>query len=200
MTGPDAEIVAATVSHFLPEPIRPHSFLDAFSIIENGEHAKRYEREIAPSATTRALLHLADEHEVAALSPRAFETLVAGTLAEIGFSSVTLRRYSKDGGADIVGIIAYGKQEETVVVEVKHSARPVGLKVLDRLNGVRDREGADRALLVASSHITSCAQLAYTANSSYVSARTFRELRAFLRDCPGWRATPHGLWVKGSPQ
>ena len=197
MTDDAVSEVAATIRHFTQDPLRSHCFLDSFSIIENGERAKRYERMIEPSTTTKTLITLAhDTSSIASLSPRAFETLVASALAEVGFSNVTLRRYSKDSGADIMAVLLQGERDETVVVEVKHSKRPTGLEVLDRLNGVRDRLDADRALLVTSSYITRDARTAYTAKSSYVSACTLNELLAVLGDSPDWRSTPSGLWLK----
>lgn len=188
--------VAATIHHFTQEPLRSHCFLDSFSIIENGECAKRYERMIEPSATTKVLIGLAHDASIASLSPRAFETLVASALAEVGFSNVTLRRYTKDSGVDIIAMLLQGERDETVVVEVKYSKRPTGLRVLDRLNGVRDRLDADRALLVTSSYITRDARTAYTARSSYVAAYTLSELLTVLGDSPDWESTPSGLWLK----
>ena len=95
----------------------------------------------------------------------------------IGFTRITLRRYNKDDGVDIIAILASsGAPDETVLVEVKHGKRGIGLAVVDRLNGVRSRLNADRALAVTSAHVTSDARIAYRGHESYVSIRTLEEL------------------------
>ena len=175
-------------------------FLDSFSVIENGESSRREERIVRKSPGQQALLAIARSRpsELARMSPREFEVLVSATLTEFGFSRVRLNRYSKDAGIDIFAVMASGsrtEQDETVIVEVKHSKRPVGLAVLDRLNGVRDRDNADRAMLVVSSRVTSAALEMYSASSNYVAAHTIRELFARLADSPNWSVSPRGLWT-----
>src|ERR1017187_3752271 len=181
------------------EPDLSHLFLDSFSVIENGELSKRRDREIARSPATTALLSISSSDSFGLsnrLSPRQFEYLVASVLSEAGFRKVSLRRYVKDGGADIVAVLACGSHDETIIVEVKHGKSPVGLAVLDRLDGVRQRMGADRSLLVTSSHVTRDAVLAYSAHSAWMASKTFSELVAILKDSPDWKGSPGGLWSK----
>lgn len=177
-----------------------HAYLDSFFIIENGESARRVDREIEPSPCQKALLHCIAKmpQAVSSMSPREFEVLVAHTLKEIGFTRVTLRRYTKDSGIDIVAIMASSNEvDERVVVEVKHGHQGITLSVLDRLNGVRDRVSADRALAVSSAHVSRDARLAYEAKRNYITAYTFRELTAILADSDDWISSPSGLWTKG---
>ena len=181
----------------------PGTFLDSFSVIENGEASKRSERTVKKSELTKALLNLSYSNGgllSRVTSPREFEVLVSAVLAECGFDRVQLRRYVKDGGADLVAILASGKGEETVVVEVKHGKRPVSLATLDRLNGVRDRLNAHRALLVSSAHVSREAITAYVAQENYLTARTFAELTTILRNSNDWRMSPHGLWTKADEE
>jgi hypothetical protein len=174
-------------------------FLDSFSVIENGERARYDSRLIPTSPGQKALIEyfMAHPSAVAFRSPREVEVLVANVLTAIGFTNVTLRRYIKDNGVDILAFLARsGVPDETVVVEVKHGKRGIGLAVLDRLNGVRSRLNADRALAVTSAYVTTGARTAYQGHDSYMSARTLEELFAVLRDSDDWTKTPHGLWSK----
>lgn len=176
-----------------------HLLLDSFSVIEAGDRARKYDREIQQSPLQDALIQLVRDGKIdltSSFSPREFETLVAHALRSIGFEKVILKRYSKDGGIDIYAIIAEGKTSESTVIEVKHQKKPCGLKVMDRLNGVRDREDADRALLVCSGTITRHAFAAYHAKASHISGYTFDELVALLNDVGDWKTTPRGLWTK----
>lgn len=176
-----------------------HVFLDSFSIIENGETACRRDRIIDPSPCQKALLHCVsrDPDSINRMTPREFEVLVAHTLKEIGFSKVTLRRYAKDSGIDILAVMASASHvDELVVVEVKHGRQGVTLSVIDRLNGVRDRVGANRALAVTSAHVTRDAKSNYSAHRDYVAVYTFNELTAILNDSDDWSRTPNGLWTK----
>ena len=131
------------------------------------------------------------------MTPREFEVLVAHTLKEIGFARVSLRRYKRDSGIDIFAVIANASHsDELVVIEVKHGRHGIGLSILDRLNGVRDRIGADRALAVTSAHVTRDAKKAYSAHREYIAAYTFQEISAILADSDDWFCTPGGLWTK----
>lgn len=176
-----------------------HILLDSFSVIEAGDRARKYDREIKRSPLQDALLKLVREGKIdlkTTLSPREFETLVAHTLRSIGFEKVVLKRYSKDGGIDVYAIIAEGDTTESVVVEVKHQKKPCGIKVMDRLNGVRDRENAERALLVCSGTITRDAFAAYDAMATQISGYAYGELLALLDDVGDWTTTAGGLWTK----
>jgi hypothetical protein len=186
----------------VPDEPRSHFFLDSFSVIENGEDRKRRDRIVRSSPATTLLLDLVNKAQVqlATLTPREFEVLCASALAQIGFSNVVLRRYVKDGGADILGILADGPRPEVVLVEAKHGQQVSGIQVLDRLNGARDRIGADRALLITSSHVAREGMRAYNARSQYLAAHTWAELQSWLRDSPDWSQTPLGLWTKREPE
>lgn len=189
---------AQMAARFLGNNIYSNLFLDSFSIIENGEVSRRLNREIHKSPAQKAILSVYKKHPeiIWKFTPREFEVFVANALVDIGFSRVSLRRYSKDGGIDILAIMANGEIDETVIVEVKHSKNPIGLSFLDRVNGVRDRIEAQRALLVSSSHITRDAKTEYSAKCETISALTINELFAYLKDTPDWFCSPNGLWSK----
>jgi hypothetical protein len=176
-----------------------HAFLDSFSIIENGEQARRIDRTIERSQCQETLLQAVRRapDSINRMTPREFEVLVAHALKYIGFSRVTLRRYSKDSGIDILAVMASSQnKEELVVVEVKHGRHGITLAILDRLNGVRDRESADRALAVTSGHVTRAAKTTYEAKHHYIAAYTLTELLAILSDRKDWTCTARGLWTK----
>lgn len=176
-----------------------HLMLDSFSVVENGETARKYDRTIERSPLQDAILKLVQSKKIdlrEAFSPRAFEVLVAHALRSIGFERVELKRYSKDGGIDIYAVIAERETIETVIVEVKHWKDVCGLSVLDRLNGVRDRDSASRAILVCSGTVSRDAIQAYEAKSAIVAACTFADLAALMKDTGDWAVTPSGLWTK----
>ena len=174
----------------------PALFLDSFSIIENREASKRTLRTVVPSEAQKMLIALAKDGRlnISSLNPREFEALVARVLAEMGFAKIELRRYVKDKGIDILAILADGPKPETVVVEVKKSAGT--LAMLDRINGVRERENADRALLVSSCHISREAELQYVSRSDRIAATTISEIISILKDSPDWTVTARELWTK----
>jgi hypothetical protein len=176
-----------------------HLMLDSFSVIENGETARKYDRTIERSPLQDAILKIVQSKNIdlqKAFSPRAFEVLVAHALYSIGFERVELKRYTKDGGIDIYAVIAERETIETVIVEVKHWKDACGLCVLDRLNGVRDRDSANKAILVCSGTVSRDAIQAYEAKSATIAAYTFAELAALMKDTGDWSLTPSGLWTK----
>jgi HJR/Mrr/RecB family endonuclease len=87
--------------------------------------------------------------------------------------------------------------EQTVVVEVKHYARrSVGLEIVDRLNGVRDREHADRAVVFTSSSFSTDVKRRYAASSKRVALVDFQRLVEFLQAGKGrWKETASKLWT-----
>ncbi len=193
--GASVESVAKAAHEMHPSG-PPALFLDSFSIIENGEMSQRVARTVEPSVAQRTLISLAQQGrvDVGSMTPREFEAFVARVLSEMGFSKVELRRYVKDSGIDIVAILADGANPETVVVEVKRSTGT--LAMLDRINGVRDREHAERALLVSSCHITRAAEMHYACRSDQISAKTINEIVSLLKDSPDWSTTARKLWTK----
>lgn len=176
-----------------------HVFLDSFSIIENGEKSRRIDRVVKASPCQAALLRCVSDNPsiINNMTPREFEVVVAHTIKAAGFSKVQLRRYSKDSGVDILAIHAFSRNsDELVVIEAKHGKSGITLSVLDRLNGVRDRLTANRALAVSSAHVTGDARSEYQAQKNYIAAYTYKELMSILNDSDDWSKTPHGLWSK----
>lgn len=197
----DSYSIAKAASRVLTCPVRSHGFLDSFSIIENGEHCRRLTRDVRPSPAHRALLEHLDRNPdvLEHITPREFEVLVAHRLAAAGFTRVELRRYSLDDGIDI-SVVSADRQgvPETIVVEVKTGQDGITLAVLDRLNGVRDRIGAQKALAIASGHVSRTARRSYESRQHYVAAHTYAELVAILNDSTDWSRTSSGLWTKTS--
>ena len=195
----DPEGVAGIVCRAASSRELPALLLDAHSVIENGELSRRCHRSVVPSPGQAAVLDLLSGPYASRLqrcTPREFEAIVAFALAEIGFDRIELRRYSKDGGADIFAVLVGEPREELVVVEVKHGKGPVGLQAFDRLKGASIRLGADRALMVCSSHFTRDAKSSYQYTSDYFAAYSWKELLAILGSARDWTRTPRGLWTK----
>jgi hypothetical protein len=90
---------------------------------------------------------------------RTFEAIVAEIIRAAGWS-VELTKQTRDGGYDIMCLQNNNAGFPLkVVVETKLYSldRSVGLPMIDRLMGVRDRERADRAILITNSRITKVA-------------------------------------------
>jgi hypothetical protein len=109
----------------------------------------------------KSLLKWLQQHpaDVDRVHHRTFEAIVAEAIRGAGWS-VEITKQTRDGGYDIMCL-----QNDSagiplkMVVETKLYSldRPVGLPIIDRLMGVRDRVRADRAILVTNSRITNVA-------------------------------------------
>ena len=109
----------------------------------------------------KALLEWLREHpsDVDRVHHRTFEAIVAETIRAAGWS-VELTKQTRDGGYDIMCLKHDGLGFPIkILVETKLYSlnRSVGLPMVDRLMGVRDRERADQAVLVTNSRITAVA-------------------------------------------
>lgn len=179
-------------------------YLDAFSVAENRELSKRSARHVNITAVERCLLDILreDPEKIDMLQPREFEVLVGTLLADRGFSRVKITRFSKDQGVDLMAVYYEGQAEHTVVVEIKkRSNRSVGIEIVDRLNGVRARHGAMKALLVTNSSVSVDARRAYSAHSSTMAMVDFERLKEILLRSPvDWKSTPSGLWSMPLPK
>lgn len=175
-----------------------HFFLDAFTVIENGEK-KRYARDISIGETERCILNILNENKslISRLDARVFEVAVSALLKDIGFEKVELSRFSKDGGTDILAIYLEGGVRKTVVVEVKRHEDNVGLAIADRLFGVQHRTKADKSLLVTSSHIARGVRELYSADTDTMSFMDFDFLVDLLARDSTWSQTVSGLWTQG---
>lgn len=77
------------------------------------------------------------------------EHLVAAVLTAEGFTC-TVTKASGDGGVDVfAGRGPFGLDSPRLVVQVKSDANPVGVDVVQKLQGALANHGADQALLVA---------------------------------------------------
>jgi restriction system protein len=174
-------------------------FLDALSVIESSWRRKASEREIELGVVELALLRIVtgEPELLHKFDPREFEYFVAALLTSVGYQNVTLSRYWKDSGRDIWAIEVIGNSRQLVVFEIKHyENRGVGIEIIDRLNGVRDRFGADKGVVVTNSYFTKAAKEAYGSRQSRVSLVDFEALRGLLRQHQDWAETSHGLLYK----
>ncbi|MDZ4713715.1 MAG: restriction endonuclease [bacterium] len=174
-------------------------FLDTFSVVENGEPRKRTSRDISLSISEKTLINILSEdpNHLHGLDPRSFEVAIAISLKEIGFRKVCLSRFVRDRGVDIYAIYCDGETEETVVIEVKHrNGRSVGLSVVDRLNGVRDRDKVDKGIIFTNSSFSNSVRREYLCKSSVIALIDFEKLTELLKASKAnWTMTYSGLWT-----
>lgn len=174
-------------------------FLDSFSVIENSESRRRQARDIILGPAEKAIVDAVVESPqlLYNFSHREFEVFIGSLLANIGFYNIRLSRYVKDGGYDLYALYCEGNKPYSVVIEVKHYAdRKVSLELVDRLNGVRSRMGADKAVIFTSSQFTTTTQKVYRAESKWLALVDYEKLRELLGRCSEqWVRTPSDLWV-----
>jgi HJR/Mrr/RecB family endonuclease len=99
----------------------------------------------------------------AAMRGYLFEQLVAELLSQLGFSDVRLAGSGPDQGIDILAtypsIQPTGEQVPQLwAVQVKHRRSRLGAADIAQLSGMFQVKGADKALLVTSSNLTSAAR------------------------------------------
>lgn len=173
-------------------------FLDSLSVIEDGYERKKNPRIISLSPVEQCFLDLTATAPdlMHSYNPRQFETFVASLLTRLGFSNVELSRYWNDSGRDIWATFCEGDMTHCVVVEVKHyNNANVGIEIVDRLNGVRDRDGASRGMVVTNSSFTNPAIKAYQAHRDRIALIDYDRLVGLLQDSGDWIETPGGLWT-----
>ncbi len=190
---------SATGCLTVSDEVWDRSYLDSFNIIEQGYKRKKEARDIRLSLVEEVMLNkVATAPEVIhGFDPRTFEVFVAQLLSTIGFSSVKLQRFWQDQGRDIIAVYVEGDREEVVVVEVKHRSHSsgVGIEIVDRLNGVRDRDGFSKGLVVTNSHFSGPAKRYYSARRDHIALVDFERLVEFLGEKGGWSRSPGGLWT-----
>ncbi len=84
-----------------------------------------------------------------------------------------------------------------MVIEVKHrNGRSVGLSVVDRLNGVRDREKVDKGIVFTNSSFSNSVRKEYHHKSSVIALIDFEKLTELLKASKAnWTVTQSGLWT-----
>jgi restriction system protein len=85
------------------------------------------------------------------LSPFEFENLVSNLFEQIGFQA-KLTRSSKDGGVDAVAFDPRPILGGKVVIQAKRYKNVVGVSAVRDLYGTMINEGANKGILVATSH------------------------------------------------
>jgi len=172
-------------------------FLDSFSVIENSEPRLRRGRDVFLGPVERVLLQSIKENIslLQNFSPREFEVFIGALLANSGFYNIYLSRFVKDGGYDLYAVCCEGEEEYTVVVEVKHySSKRVGIEIVDRLNGVRDRLRADGAVIFTTSSFTAAAVKEYQTSSSRVGLVDYSRLKEKVCSSENWTCTTSDMW------
>ena len=174
-------------------------FLDTFSVIENLEPRKRTSRDIqlGPVESTLVQLVAKSPEILRTFSPRGFEVFVGSFLAKAGFHNIRLSRFVKDGGYDIYAVSCEGDLQYSVVVEVKHYSRAkVGIEIVDRLNGVRSREGVDRGIILTSSSFTAGVRKEYNCKSKAIALIDYDRLVEILQGSTDqWTRTSSDIWL-----
>lgn len=90
-----------------------------------------------------------------ALSPRAFEELIAEIFSRQGFE-VHLTKQTRDGGKDIIALYnTLGIQTKYIIECKRYREKPVGIELVQRLAGVRHALSANKAILATTSRFTS---------------------------------------------
>jgi HJR/Mrr/RecB family endonuclease len=174
-------------------------FLNSFSVIENSELKRREAKDIILGPVEKAIIDNVNLNSqiLNSFTPREFEVFIGSLLAKIGFYNITLSRFVKDGGYDLYAIYCEGEKEYSVVVEVKHyTKKKVGLEIVDRLNGVRSRMLADKAIIFTTSKFSATVKSLYSANNGQIALVDYEKIKNILSKCSEqWTRTPSDLWL-----
>jgi len=99
------------------------------------------------------------------LRPEGFEELVADTWEDIKGCSTVLTQDARDGGVDVIaefrGLRSSGISPfsgDKVVIQVKRYRSRIPQSNIERMEGVRRRRGADKAVFVTASEYTTPAE------------------------------------------
>jgi len=116
------------------------------------------------------------------INRRRFEELVAELFSGFGYE-VELTQKTRDGGKDIIAI----KRKEVNVkylIECKRPevGNPVRVKTVRELHGVRDDDGATKAILVTSTYFTPDAIAFAKKNEWVLELRDFDAIKFWLSD------------------
>lgn len=99
------------------------------------------------------------------LNPIEFEELVADTWEDIKGCSTELTQESRDGGVDVIaefsGLSSSGVSPlnvDKIVIQVKRYSSRISIGAIERMEGVRRRQQADKAVFVTASEYTGPAE------------------------------------------
>jgi hypothetical protein len=172
--------------------------LDSFSVLENSEVRRRESVDVVLGFSEQSVLDVVSKHTdlMTRFSPRAFEVFCGYMLSDLGFHGVKVSRYSQDDGYDIYAVCCDGNEQFTVLVEVKYYSRhSVGLAIIDRLNGVRDRRKVDKGIVITTSSISASARRKYGHGNRKIALVDYDALQNILISRGSqWKVTPSGLW------
>lgn len=88
------------------------------------------------------------------INPRVFEEMVAELMHSDGFE-VEITKQTKDGGYDIVAYKSLDRHNRIkFLVECKRYNRPIGIDIVRSFRDVLNSEGANRGIIVATSHFS----------------------------------------------
>jgi restriction endonuclease Mrr len=101
------------------------------------------------------------------LTPDGFEELVADVWEDIRGCTTELTQDARDGGVDVIaefrGLSSSGVSPlnvDKIVIQVKRYSSRISKSEIERMEGVRRRQGADEAVFVTASEYTNPAETA----------------------------------------
>jgi restriction endonuclease Mrr len=138
--------------------------------------------EILPTFTDELVSRLREQpNDLYALSPRAFEELIAQIFDRFGYA-VELTQRTRDGGCDIVAV-RDGRNSARYLIECKRYAKEnrVGVGIVRQLGGVVTIEGATKGIVVTTSTFTDPARETLRRASWMLEGQDFDSVCSWLR-------------------
>lgn len=132
------------------------------------------------------------------ISPRRFEELVAELLKDMGLD-VTLTPETRDGGRDILAVLATPIGKLLTIVECKRHAadRPVGIDIVERFMwAIERKDKASCGLIATTSHFSPEALRLEKEFSWRLKLRNFEGLKEWIGQYGAWsRGDETQIWV-----
>jgi restriction system protein len=162
------------------------------------EEAAQLDVELRPLSVEDELLAELSRHpeRMYDLSPRRFEEAVAELMSRLGYG-VQLTPASKDGGRDILAIMATPAGRTLTLVECKRYAphRKVGVEQVERFMWVVHKDRASCGLYVTTSSFTSGVQRMQKEYAWLLLLRDFSGLHEWLRQVSGETSDGGMFWT-----
>lgn len=115
------------------------------------------------------------------MNRRQFEELVAELFNGFGYD-VELTKQTRDGGKDIIAVSNREIIKQKYIIECKRPdpGNPVRIEVVKQLHATKIDEGANKAILVTTSHFTSDARIYENKHSIDLQLNDFKDLVEWL--------------------
>jgi hypothetical protein len=124
------------------------------ALVGGAEREKIYRSRSASLALLDISVNTVATGKLASMDWRMFERYCSEWLKKHNYEVVDRTSAGADGGVDILAV----SEDEIVVAQCKHYNKPVGPKYVRELAGTRQRESADRAILMVSGVISDIAR------------------------------------------